>query len=167
MIFLYLNSSAYAVTQFFLAHHFEPFLMERPLWSPQDGFVGTPDFIGLIDGELAVADYKPASGSARPAAGASFTTDGALQARFASRTGLDAYPPTISANCLALLARRAMFVLLYSRLAQLNSCRNGLAAGLPGVPPNVPYASSRYAPIWAFSIPQSSASVRARLWASD
>src|SRR5579872_4004510 len=52
------NSSALAATQFFDEHHFEPFLMERPLWSPVDGFVGTPDFIGLIDGELAIADYK-------------------------------------------------------------------------------------------------------------
>ena len=52
------NSSARAVTQFFEEHHFEPFLMERPLWSPIDGFVGTPDYIGKIDGELAIADYK-------------------------------------------------------------------------------------------------------------
>lgn len=52
------NSSALATTEFFEAHHFEPLLLERPLWSPIDGFVGTPDFIGRIDGELAVADYK-------------------------------------------------------------------------------------------------------------
>jgi hypothetical protein len=52
------NSSAYAVTQFFDKHHFEPFLLERPFWSPQDGFVGTPDYIGLVDGELSVVDYK-------------------------------------------------------------------------------------------------------------
>lgn len=52
------NHSALQVTRFFDEHHFEPFLMERPLWSPVDGFVGTPDYIGLIDGELAVADYK-------------------------------------------------------------------------------------------------------------
>ncbi len=52
------NSSALAATQFFDEHHFEPFLMERPLWSPVDGFVGTPDYIGMIDGELAIADYK-------------------------------------------------------------------------------------------------------------
>jgi len=52
------NSSARAVTQFLDEHHFEPFLMERPLWSPIDGFVGTPDYIGKIDGELAIADYK-------------------------------------------------------------------------------------------------------------
>jgi hypothetical protein len=36
-----------------------------------------------------------------------------------------------------------------------------------GVPQNVPYASSQYAPIWAFSLLRQSASVRARLWASD
>ena len=35
-----------------------------------------------------------------------------------------------------------------------------------GVPQNVPYASSRYAPIRVFSLPRQSASVRARLWAS-
>jgi hypothetical protein len=52
------NSSVRAVVNFFDEHHFEPFLMERPLWSPIDGFVGTPDYIGLIDGELAIADYK-------------------------------------------------------------------------------------------------------------
>ena len=52
------NSSALAATEFFDQHHFEPLLLERPLWSPVDGFVGTPDFIGKIDGELAIADYK-------------------------------------------------------------------------------------------------------------
>lgn len=52
------NSSALAVTQFFDEHHFEPLLLERPLWSPIDGFVGTPDFVGRVDGELAVVDYK-------------------------------------------------------------------------------------------------------------
>ena len=52
------NSSARSVLQFFDEHHFEPLLMERPLWSPIDGFCGTPDFVGKIDGELAIADYK-------------------------------------------------------------------------------------------------------------
>jgi hypothetical protein len=52
------NSSALAASQFFDEHDFTPLLMERPLWSPQDGFVGTPDFIGYVDGELAVVDYK-------------------------------------------------------------------------------------------------------------
>ena len=28
------------------------------MWMPQEGFVGTPDFIGYIDDELCVADYK-------------------------------------------------------------------------------------------------------------
>ncbi len=52
------NNSVRGVVKFFDEHHFEPFLLERPLWSPIDGFVGTPDYIGLIDGELAVLDYK-------------------------------------------------------------------------------------------------------------
>lgn len=52
------NSCARAVLQFFDEHHFAPFLMERPLWSPIDGFIGTPDYIGEIDGELAILDYK-------------------------------------------------------------------------------------------------------------
>src|ERR1017187_8560932 len=52
------NSSALAATEFFDLHHFEPLLLERPLWSPQDGFVGTPDVIGYVDGELAIVDYK-------------------------------------------------------------------------------------------------------------
>jgi len=52
------NKSALAVTQFFDEHHFEPLLLERPLWSPVDGFIGTPDFVGYVDGELAVVDYK-------------------------------------------------------------------------------------------------------------
>lgn len=52
------NSSARAVIQFFDEHNFEPIILERPLWSPLDGFVGTPDYIGKIDGELAVLDYK-------------------------------------------------------------------------------------------------------------
>lgn len=52
------NSSALAVTRFFDAHRFRPLMLERPLWSPIDGFVGTPDFIGYVDDELAVLDYK-------------------------------------------------------------------------------------------------------------
>lgn len=52
------NSCARATTTFFEEHHFEPIILERPLWSPIDGFVGTPDYIGKIDGELAILDYK-------------------------------------------------------------------------------------------------------------
>lgn len=52
------NNAALAVTQFFDAHNFQPLMLERPLWSPGDGFVGTPDFIGYVDGDLAVVDYK-------------------------------------------------------------------------------------------------------------
>lgn len=52
------NSSALQVIRLFDEHHMKPFLMERPLWSPTEGYCGTPDFIGEFDGELAVADYK-------------------------------------------------------------------------------------------------------------
>jgi len=52
------NSATLAVLDFFNAHHIRPLMMERPLWMPQEGFVGTPDFIGFIDDELAIADYK-------------------------------------------------------------------------------------------------------------
>jgi len=52
------NESALAVLDFFNAHNMVPVLLERPLWSPSEGFVGTPDFVGYIDGELCVADFK-------------------------------------------------------------------------------------------------------------
>lgn len=52
------NSAARNVLTFFDEHHIEPILMERPLWSPTEGYVGTPDGIGKIDGELAIWDYK-------------------------------------------------------------------------------------------------------------
>jgi hypothetical protein len=52
------NSSVVAALQFFDDHYLEPVLLERPLWSPSEGYVGTPDFIGKIDGELCVADFK-------------------------------------------------------------------------------------------------------------
>lgn len=52
------NSSVKDAVDFFDQHEFKPLLMERPLWMPQEGFCGTPDFIGYIDGELCVADYK-------------------------------------------------------------------------------------------------------------
>ena len=52
------NSAVRDAVDFFDQHDFKPLLMERPLWMPQEGFVGTPDFVGYIDGELCVADYK-------------------------------------------------------------------------------------------------------------
>lgn len=52
------NNSASQVVKLFDKHKLKPFLMERPLWSPTEGFCGTPDFIGEFDGELAVMDYK-------------------------------------------------------------------------------------------------------------
>jgi hypothetical protein len=39
-------------------HHVEPIMLERVLWSPTTGTIGTTDFIGKIDGELAVGDWK-------------------------------------------------------------------------------------------------------------
>lgn len=52
------NASASQVVKYFDEHHFQPQMMERPLWSPTHGYCGTPDFIGLIDGVRSVADYK-------------------------------------------------------------------------------------------------------------
>jgi hypothetical protein len=52
------NSSASQIVKLFDKHHLQPILMERPLWSPTRGFCGTPDFVGMFDGELAVMDYK-------------------------------------------------------------------------------------------------------------
>jgi len=53
---------------------------------------------------------------------------------------------------------RAMGRTVWSFLLVKQSCS---AASDRTVPQNVPYASSRYAPMWAFSILQQSASVRA------
>ena len=52
------NFAVRAGLEWFNEHDIKPLLMERPLWMPQDGFVGTPDLIAIIDGELAIADYK-------------------------------------------------------------------------------------------------------------
>lgn len=52
------NAAASQVVKFFDAHHFEPFLLERPLWCPAEGYCGTEDFCGFMDGELVMADYK-------------------------------------------------------------------------------------------------------------
>jgi hypothetical protein len=72
------NSSARAAVSFFDEHHIEPVILERPLWSPTYGYVGTPDFIGRIDGELSVLDFKT---SKRPYP-EYFCQDAALQAAF-------------------------------------------------------------------------------------
>ena len=72
------NASARAATGFFDEHHLEPLLLERPLWSPQYAYVGTPDFIGRIDGELSVLDFKT---SKRPYP-EYFCQDAALQNAF-------------------------------------------------------------------------------------
>lgn len=52
------NKSIDAGLQFFNEHEIKPILLERVLWSPTEAYIGTCDFIGMIDGELAVADYK-------------------------------------------------------------------------------------------------------------
>jgi hypothetical protein len=72
------NASARAAVGFFDEHHIEPVLLERPLWSPTYGYVGTPDFIGRIDGELSVLDFKT---SKKPYP-EYFCQDAALQAAF-------------------------------------------------------------------------------------
>ena len=52
------NAAVLSTLDFFNQHNMRPIMMERPLWMPQEGFVGTPDFIGYIDDELCIADYK-------------------------------------------------------------------------------------------------------------
>lgn len=52
------NNAIDAGLQFFDQHHLEPVTMERPVWSPAHGYIGTDDFIGKVDGELCVVDYK-------------------------------------------------------------------------------------------------------------
>ena len=52
------NNSALQILRLFDEHHIQPMLMERPLWSPTEGYCGTPDGIGMFDGELAIWDYK-------------------------------------------------------------------------------------------------------------
>ena len=72
------NASARAAIGFFDEHHIEPVLLERPLWSPTYAYVGTPDFVGLIDGELSVLDFK----TSKRAYSEYFCQDAALQAAF-------------------------------------------------------------------------------------
>lgn len=52
------NASIDEGLKFFNEHEIKPLLLERVLWSPTEGYIGTTDFIGMIDGELAIADYK-------------------------------------------------------------------------------------------------------------
>lgn len=52
------NLSVNAGLTFLDEHHVEPIMLERVLWSPSTGVIGTTDFIGKIDGELCVADWK-------------------------------------------------------------------------------------------------------------
>lgn len=52
------NASVRAGFTFLDEHRVEPILLERPLWSPSTGVIGTTDFVGLLDGELGVVDWK-------------------------------------------------------------------------------------------------------------
>lgn len=52
------NASIRAGFKFIDEHQIEPLLLERVLWSPTTGTIGTTDFIGKIDGKLCVADWK-------------------------------------------------------------------------------------------------------------
>lgn len=52
------NGAIDAGLEFFEKHKLVPLTMERPVWSPTFGFIGTDDFIGLVDDELCVVDYK-------------------------------------------------------------------------------------------------------------
>jgi hypothetical protein len=52
------NNAIDAGLQFFDEHEMKPVTMEQPVWSPTHGYVGTDDFIGLVDGEMCTCDYK-------------------------------------------------------------------------------------------------------------
>lgn len=52
------NASARAGLTFLDEHRVEPILLERVLWSPSTGTIGTTDFIGKVDGALTILDYK-------------------------------------------------------------------------------------------------------------
>lgn len=53
-----INAVVTAGMSFFDDNHFEPLFMERVLWSPALGVIGTADFVGKVNGRLAVLDYK-------------------------------------------------------------------------------------------------------------
>ena len=52
------NASIDAGLEFLEKHKIKPLTMERPVWSPSWGYIGTDDFIGLVDDELCVLDWK-------------------------------------------------------------------------------------------------------------
>jgi hypothetical protein len=52
------NNAIDAGLEFFATHDMKPITLEQPVWSPTYGYVGTDDFIGMVDGELCTCDYK-------------------------------------------------------------------------------------------------------------
>lgn len=52
------NAAISAGLEWFSNHKLVPLRMESPVWSPENGFIGTDDFVGYVDGELCVCDYK-------------------------------------------------------------------------------------------------------------
>jgi PD-(D/E)XK nuclease superfamily protein len=52
------NSSISAGLQFLDEHEVRPIMLERVLFSPTEAFIGTVDFIGYVDDELVVGDWK-------------------------------------------------------------------------------------------------------------
>lgn len=52
------NSSISAGLQFLDEHEVKPLLLERVLFSPSNAYVGTVDFVGYVDGELVIGDWK-------------------------------------------------------------------------------------------------------------
>jgi len=52
------NNAIDAGLEFFESHKLQPWTMERPVWSPSLGVIGTDDFIGLVDSEPCCIDYK-------------------------------------------------------------------------------------------------------------
>lgn len=47
-----------SVRLFLDEHRLEPYAVEEPTYSERLGVAGTPDFVGLFDGTLAILDYK-------------------------------------------------------------------------------------------------------------
>jgi hypothetical protein len=52
------NHSISAGLSFFDEHEIKPLMLERVLFHPIDAYIGTVDFVGYVDGELVIGDYK-------------------------------------------------------------------------------------------------------------
>jgi hypothetical protein len=52
------NASITAGVSFLDEHDVRPLMLERVLFSPTEAYLGTVDFIGYVDGELVIGDWK-------------------------------------------------------------------------------------------------------------